>query len=139
MTDLAAIAAARATGLATEADALALADRLVAAKADRSRLRADLAQLPSRIAQLQQAVAEAQARLATATQSLASLNAQAGPARAAAAAADSAAAAAQTRWDLALEAVTELQQEHAPASEIAAAQKASFNAQQATLAARQRA
>ena len=43
MTDLAAIAAARAAGLAAEADALALADRLVAAKADRARLRADVA------------------------------------------------------------------------------------------------
>src|SRR5262249_38721219 len=89
MTDLAAIAAARTGGLAAEADALALADRLVAAKADRARVRADLAQLPGRIAALQQAVAEAQARVAAATQSLASLNAQAAPARAAAAAADS--------------------------------------------------
>ena len=94
MTDLAAIAAARATGLAAEADALALADRLVAAKADRARLRADLAQLPGRIAALQQAVAEAQARVAAATQSRDALNAQASAARAAAAAADSAAAAA---------------------------------------------
>ena len=37
MTDLAAIAAARARGQAAEAEALALADRLVAAKADRAR------------------------------------------------------------------------------------------------------
>jgi hypothetical protein len=40
VTDLATIAAARAKGLAAEADALTLADRLVAAKADRGRLRA---------------------------------------------------------------------------------------------------
>jgi len=139
MTDLAAIAAARATGLAAEADALTLADRLVAAKADRARLRADLAQLPGRIAALQQAVAEAQARVAAATQSLDSLNAQAAPARAAAATADSAAEAAQARWDSALELVQELQQEHAPASEIAGAQRASFSAQQAALAARRQA
>jgi hypothetical protein len=139
MTDLAAIAAARAAGLAAEADALALADRLVAAKADRARLRADLAQLPGRIAALQQAVAEAQARVAAATQSRDSLDAQARPARSAAAAADSAAEAAQTRWDQALEAVQELQQEHAPASEIAAAQRAAFTAQQAALAARRQA
>ena len=139
MTDLAAIAAARATGLAAEADARTLADRLVAAKADRARLRADLAQLPGRIAALQQAVGEAQARVATATQSRDSLNAQAAPARAAAATADSAAGAAQARWDRALELLRELQQEHAPASEIAGAQRAAFNAQEAALAARRQA
>ena len=139
MTDLAAIAAARAAGLAADADALALADRLVAAKTDRARLRADLAQLPGRIAALQQAVAEAQARVAAATQSRNSLNAQAAPARAAAAATDSAVDAAQRRWDRALELLQELQQEHAPPSEIAGAQRAAFNGQQATLAARQQA
>ena len=139
MTDLAAIAAARATGLAAEAAALALADRLVAAKADRARLRADLAQLPGRIAALQQAVTEAQARVAAATQSLDSLNAQAAPARAAAATAHSAAEAAQTRWDLALGVLQELQQQHAPPSETAGAQAAAFKAQQAALAARQQA
>src|SRR5439155_6034171 len=111
MTDLAAIAAARATGRAAEADALTLADRLVAAKADRARLRADLAQLPDRITALQNAVAEAQARVAAAMQSRDSINAQAAPARAAAGAADSAAATAQNRWDLARESLEELQQE----------------------------
>jgi hypothetical protein len=139
MTDLAAIAAARATGLAAEADALTLADRLVAAKADRARLRADLAQLPGRIAAFAQAVAEAQARVAAATQSRDSVNAQAAPARAAAATAHSAAEAAQTRWDHARAVLLELQQQHAPPSETAGAQHAAFSAQQAALAARHQA
>ena len=56
MTDLAAIAAARAKGQAAEADALALADRLVAAKADRARAaRRPRASCPARITALQQA------------------------------------------------------------------------------------
>ena len=95
MTDLAAIAAARAKGMAAEADALVLADQLVAAKADRAR-RARRPRAAARAASptLQQAVAEAQARVAAATQALSAVNAQASAAQAAADAADSAADAA---------------------------------------------
>ncbi|MCX5065997.1 hypothetical protein OOJ91_08885 [Micromonospora lupini] len=139
MTDLAAIAAARATGRAAEADALTLADQLVAAKADRARLRGDLAQLPGRVAALQNAVAEAQARVVAATQSWDSINAQAAPVRAAAAAAHTAAQSAQSRWDSALEWLAEVQREHESAAVIAAAQRAAFNAQQTALAARNQA
>jgi predicted nucleic acid-binding Zn-ribbon protein len=94
MTDLAAIAAARAGGQAAEADAVALADRLVAAQADRRKLHDDLAVLPQRLADLQGALSAGQARVDAARQARDGLVSQVGAAQAQAASADAASAAA---------------------------------------------
>jgi len=59
MIDRAAIAAARAAAEAVESEALALADRLVSAKADLRRLYGELDVLPRRVGDLQAAVAAA--------------------------------------------------------------------------------
>ena len=142
MTDLAAIAAARGRGQAAEADALALADRLVAAKADRSRLRADLAQLPPRIAALRQAVAEAQAHVTAATRARDGVAARANAAQARAATAESAAASAGNERERARENLSEVRQEdggHPPPDLLARAQRRLFEAEGAAIAAAQRA
>ena len=136
MTDLAAVAAARARGQAAEADALVLADRLVAAKADRARVRADLAQLPGRITALQQAVAEAQARVAAGTEALNGIVAQASVAEARAATAETAAATAEDARELASEALREALQERVG---VPAAQKRLFDAERAAVRAREQA
>ena len=68
MIDRGAIAAARVAAQAVEAEARELADRLVAAKADRRRLRRDLVLLPERLAGHQQTLEAAQARLTAARQ-----------------------------------------------------------------------
>jgi len=86
--DLAAIASARAAGQGAEADARALADRLVAAKAERRRLRDDLAVLPQRLAAIQGALAPARAHLDTARQAHDGLAAQRNVAEAGAEGAD---------------------------------------------------
>ena len=88
MIDLGAIAAARAAAQVVEAEARALADRLVAAKADRRALRRDLVLLPERLAAFQRALATAQARLAAAQQARNALAAQVAAAEAGAASAD---------------------------------------------------
>jgi hypothetical protein len=142
MTDLAAVAAARARGQTAEADALGLADRLVAAKADRRSLRADLAQLPGRITALQLAVTEAQARVAAATQARDGVAAQASAAQASAATADAAAAAADAAVEQARQDLIDIQQEdggHPPAGLLAAARKRVFDAERAAITAHQRA
>lgn len=134
MTDLAAIAGARSRGEAAEAEALVLADRLVAAKADRARVRADLAQLPGRITVLQQAVADAQARVAAATQARVPLAEQAATADAAAVEAEQAAEAAAVQVEIALQALEELQNEDGgrpPIALIRAAQRRLNEAQRA--------
>ncbi len=136
MTDLAAIAAARARGQAAEADALVLADRLVAAKADRARVRTDLAQLPGRITALQQAVAEAQARVAAATEARNGIAAQASVAEAHAENVETTAAAAEDARELAREALTEALQERVG---VPAAQKRLFDAERAAVRAREQA
>jgi hypothetical protein len=139
MTDVAAVVAARANGLRAESDAFALADRLVAAKADRARLRADLARLPPRVAALQQAVTEAQARVAAATQARTTLANQADAAEAAAAAAASAAEAAEGEHEAALQDVEDLIREHAGTSAVAAARKRAADVGRAAVRARQQA
>ena len=68
MIDRNAIAAARVAAQAVEAEARALADQLIAAKADRRRLRRDLVLLPERLAGHQQTLVAAQARLTSAQQ-----------------------------------------------------------------------
>ena len=141
MTDLAAVATARARGQAAEADALVLADRLVAAKADRTRLRTDLAQLPGRITALQQAVAEAQARLAAATPARDGVAAQASAAEASAARAEAAAAAADEAVEQARQDLIDIQQEDGgrpPAGLLAAARRRLFDAERAAITAHQR-
>ena len=142
MADLAAIATARESGRAAEATALVQADRLVAAKADRARLRADLAQLPGRITALQQAVAEAQARLAAATPARDAVATQASAAEASAASAADAAAAADDAVDLARQALAEIQLEDGgrpPAGLLAAARRQLFDAERAAITAHQQA
>jgi hypothetical protein len=142
MTDLAAIATARASGQAAEADALVVADRLVAAKADRSRLRADLGQLPGRITALQGAVTEAQARVAAASTARDGLAAQASAADARAATAIAAAAAADQAVEQARQNLIDIQREdggHPPPGLLHAAQQRVFDAERAAITARQQA
>ena len=142
MIDVGAIATARASGQAAEAEALVQADRLVAAKADRARLRADLAQLPGRITALQQAVAEAQARLAAAAPARDAAAAQASAAEARAASAEAAAAAADDAVEQARQALIDIQQEdggHPPPGLLAAVQRRLFDAERARITARQQA
>jgi predicted nucleic acid-binding Zn-ribbon protein len=68
MIDLATITAARTTAQAVEADARALADRLIAAKADRRQLRRDLVVLPERLAGHRRSLDAANARVTAARQ-----------------------------------------------------------------------
>jgi hypothetical protein len=88
MTDRAAIAAARADAEAVEAEARALGERLIAAKANLHRLRRELEVLPRRVGDLQAAVAAAKARADAAAQARAQVAAQQAAAQAQAAAAD---------------------------------------------------
>ncbi|MBE2315697.1 hypothetical protein DVA67_006905 [Solirubrobacter sp. CPCC 204708] len=139
MTDLAAIATARAKGQSAEAEALVLADKLVAAKADRRQLRKDLAELPGRIATIQQALNEAQARIAAATTARANAQAEYDQASAAADAADAAADEAQLNADAAAEEVELMlsdPENRPPASVIAAAQRRAQAAARAATQAR---
>jgi hypothetical protein len=142
MTDLAAIATARARGQAAEADALVLADRLVAAKADRTSLHTDLAQLPGLITALQQAVAEAQARVAAGTTARDGLAAQASTAEARAATAEAAAEAGDEAVERARQDLIDIQQEdggHPPPGVLAATRKRVFDAEHAAITTRQQA
>ncbi|MDA0171420.1 hypothetical protein OJ998_20135 [Solirubrobacter taibaiensis] len=138
MTDLAAIAAARAKGQTAEAEALTLADRLVAAKADRRTLRKDLAELPGRITAHQAALTEAQARVTAATTARAAASAAWEQASSAAEAADAAALDAEADADGARADLDALlsDPEPMPPSVINAARKRVFNAERAALAAR---
>jgi uncharacterized small protein (DUF1192 family) len=138
MTDLAAIAAARAAGLAVEAEALTLADQLVAAKADRNRVHADLASLPGRIAGLQPRIAQAQAELDTATQGRSAAQSSVAAAQVQADAADAAVVQAEAAVEFAREMLRQAEQEpDTPPATLKLAQKRVFDAERAALAARQ--
>ncbi len=139
MTDHAAIAAARASGQAAESTALRLADRLVAGKADRARLRADLAALPGRISAQQQAVTEAQARVTAATQAQNTAAGRTATAQAQADTAQNAASAAEDAVERAREILEQLIAEREQPGNIQRAQRRVFDAENAAIAARRRA
>ena len=117
MINLEAIAAAQAIGLSAEATALALADQLVAAKADRSRLRADLARLPGQITAQQQVIVDAQARVTAAGQAREGARAPWAAADSTARTAEAASSAADAAVDFAREALRDLEADPEPGNE----------------------
>jgi len=128
MIDRNAIAAARVAAQAVEAEARALADQLVAAKADRRRLRRDLVLLPERLAGHQQTLGAAQARLTAAQQAHDAAASHLADAQAQAASAEDQASSLDDQLTSTQELLAELMSEGGPGGRPPAAQLAQLRA-----------